>query len=181
MPELELVVNPASIRPRWPLSVSVGANGVDRFFDDAQAFAWDIEDVNTLDPLDEDIRVTDAEDRPITAIIGEPGWTWLLHRASGERRYLSYVWSDTEHLTVEMVGRDCVRAMTWSTEHRPGSVTRTWPQEIDDESRVSVPASGPVSPAVGWELFEAAWCSGHRAAHGRRTRRKGWTLRRSGT
>lgn len=173
-------MNPASLRPRWPLSVIVGANGVARSYENAQAFAWDIEGVNTLDPLDEDIRVTDAEGRPVTAIIGEPGGTWLLHQGSGERRYLSHFWSDTEHLTVEMVGEDCVRAMTWSTEHRPGSVTGIWPQDIDDESRVSVPASEPVLPPVGWELFEAAWCSGYRAAHRRRKRRRGWTLRRSG-
>lgn len=169
----DLVVNPASIRPRWPLSVTVGSDVVDRFFDNAQDFAFDVEGVNTLDPSDGDIRVTDAEGRPVTAIVDEPGSTWLLHRASGERRYLSYVWSETEHLTLEMVGEDCVRAMTWSSEHRPASVTRTWPEDIDDESRVTVPASGPVLPSVLWELFEEAWCNGYRSAHRRRRRRRG--------
>ena len=130
-------------------------------------FAWDVEGVNTLDPSDRDIRVTDADGLAVTAIIGEPGWPWLLHRASGERRYLSYLWSGTEHLTVEMVGEVCVRGMTWSSEHTPASVTRAWPEEIDDESRVSLPAGGPVLPPVGWELFEDAWCSGKRPAYRR--------------
>jgi hypothetical protein len=155
-----LVVNPESIRPAWPITLSYAGQTSPDSYGDSEAFGWDVEVLDT--DADDGVVVTDASGQRVHAVVLEPGWTPLLHVAVGSRTIMSYTMSDSSLLLVERVGDNCTRSVMLGPTRQ---VRGSYPTDCDQESRLEVPGVGaPVEDAGFAEIwFTGVWAAKSRS------------------